>query len=70
MKNVGQKMNKQKVGLVLFWIAVTWALLWGVLASVFVNSTFHLTMDEVNQTMWEVTGPWFLLWGFSPQWGR
>jgi len=62
-------MNTQKIGLVLFWIAVIWAFIWGVLASVFVSSTFHLTMDEVNQTMWAVTGPWFLIWGFSPPLG-
>jgi hypothetical protein len=59
-------MTKQKVGLVLFWIAVIWAFLWGVLGSVFVDSTFkNLTMDEVNQTMWAVTGPWNLLWAFG-----
>jgi len=59
-------MTKQKVGLVLFWIAVIWAFLWGVLASVFVDSAFNnLTMDEVNQTMWAFTGPWYLLWAFG-----
>jgi len=56
-------MTKQKVGLVLFWIAVIWAFLWGVLGSVFVGSAFNnLTMAEVNQTMWAFTGPWYLLW--------
>ncbi len=59
-------MTKQKVGLVLFWIAVIWAFLWGVLGSVFVGSAFNnLTMDEVNQTMWAFTGPWFLLWALG-----
>lgn len=60
-------MTKQKVGLVLFWIGVIWAILWGVLASVFVGSALRdLTMDEFNQTMWATTGPWYLLWAFSP----
>jgi hypothetical protein len=59
-------MTKQKVGLILFWIAVIWVFLWGVLASVFVDSTFYTkTMDEVNQTMWATTGPWYLLWAFG-----
>jgi hypothetical protein len=59
-------MTKQKVGLVLFWIAVIWAFLWGVLGSVFVGSAFNnLTMAEVNQTMWAFAGPWFLLWALG-----
>jgi hypothetical protein len=59
-------MTKQKVGLVLFWIAVVWAFLWGIIVSVTLGSSIrNLTMDEVNQTMWAFTGPWFQLWGFS-----
>ena len=59
-------MTKQKIGLVLFWIAVIWAFLWGIIVSVILGSSFrNLTMDEVNQTMWAVTGPWFLLWGYG-----
>jgi hypothetical protein len=57
-------MTKQKVGLVLFWAVVAWAVLWGVIGSVVVGSAVRsLTMDELNQTMWTTTGPWFLLWG-------
>jgi hypothetical protein len=59
-------MTKQKVGQVLFWIAVIWAILWGVIGSVFVGSSFrNLTMDELNQTMWATTGSWYLLWAFG-----
>jgi hypothetical protein len=59
-------MTKQKVGLTVFWIAVIWVFLWGVLASFFVESAFHnKTMDEVNQTMWATTGPWYLIWAFG-----
>lgn len=59
-------MNKQKVGLTLFWIAIFWAFLWGILLSFFVDLAFYnLTMDEVNQTMWALTGPWFFLWAFG-----
>jgi hypothetical protein len=62
----GGRMTKQKVGLVLFWIAVIWAFLWGVVASFLVDSAFNrYTMDEVNQTMWATTGPWYLLWAFG-----
>jgi len=57
-------MTKQKVGLVLFWIAVIWAISWGVIGSVFVGSAFrNLTMDELNLTMWAYQGPWNMIWG-------
>ena len=57
-------MNKQKVGLVMFWIAVVWAIGWGIIGSLFVTPALrNLTMDELNQTMWALTGPWFLIWG-------
>ncbi|MCK4560495.1 MAG: hypothetical protein KAV45_11990 [Calditrichia bacterium] len=59
-------MTKQKVGLVLFGIAVIWAILWGVIGSIFVGSAFkNLTMDELNQTMWAFMGTWTLLWSFG-----
>ena len=59
-------MMKQKEGRALLWIAVIWAILWGVIGSVALSSSFrNLTMDEVNQTMWAVTGPWFLLWAYG-----
>jgi hypothetical protein len=59
-------MTKQKVGLVLFWVAIIWAILWGVIGSIFVSSAFrNLTMDELNQTMWAVNGTWILLWGIG-----
>jgi hypothetical protein len=58
------KMTKQKMGWVLFWIAVIWAIGWGVIGSVFVDSAFrNLTMDEINQTMWAAEGTWTMMWG-------
>jgi len=57
-------MTKQKIGLVLFWIAVIWAIGWGVIGSVFVDSAFrNLTMEELNQTMWASQGTWTMIWG-------
>ena len=57
-------MTKQKVGLTLFWIAVVWSVCWGVIGSISMNPAIkYLTMDELNQTMWTPTGPWFLTWG-------
>lgn len=57
-------MTKQKVGLVLFWIAVIWAIGWGVIGSIFVDSAFrNSTMDELNQTMWAPEGTWTMMWG-------
>ena len=57
-------MTKQKVGLVIFWIGVIWAILWGVIGSISVTSAMNsLTMAELNQTMWALTGPLMMLWG-------
>jgi hypothetical protein len=57
-------MTKQKMGSVLFWFAVIWAIGWGVIGSVFVDTAFRtLTMDELNQTMWANEGTWFMMWG-------
>lgn len=57
-------MQKQKIGLALFWVAAIWAIGWGVIGSVFVDSAFrNLTMDELNLTMWAYQGPWVMLWG-------
>ena len=59
-------MTKQKVGLVLFWIGVIWAILWGVVGSIFVSSAMNsLTMDELNQTIWALTGPLMMLWVYG-----
>ncbi len=59
-------MKRQKVGLVLFWIGVIWAVLWGVIGSFYMNSVLHtLTFEELNQTMWALTGPLQMLYGFS-----
>jgi len=57
-------MTKQKVGLVLFLIAVIWVIGWGVIGSVIVDSAFrNLTMDELNKTMWAYQGSWNTIWG-------
>ena len=56
-------MTKQKVGLALFWIAVIWAVAWGVLGSVFCSSAINsMTMEELNQSAWALTGPLMMLW--------
>jgi hypothetical protein len=57
-------MTKQKAGLVLFLIAIIWAIGWGVIGSVFVDSAFrNLTTDELNLTMWAAQGTWTMIWG-------
>ena len=59
-------MTKQKVGLVIFWIGVIWAILWGVIGSISVSSAMNsLTTAELNQTMWAFTGPLMMLWVFG-----
>ena len=57
-------MTKQKVGLTLFWIAVSWAVAWGVIGSILVTEAHrNLSMDELNQTMWAIGAPGFIIWG-------
>jgi len=57
-------MTKQKVGVALFWIAVVWIISWGVIGSIFFTTASRtMTMDELNQTMWAPSEPWFFVWG-------
>jgi hypothetical protein len=57
-------MKKEKVGLLIFWIAAIWILLWGIIGSLFLTPVYrNLTMEEVNQTMWASNGIWFIIWG-------
>ena len=59
-------MDKQKLGLVIFWMAVIWALAWGVVGSVSVSSYMNaLTSEQLNQTIWALTGPLYLSWAFA-----
>ena len=57
-------MTRQKVGLVIFWAGVIWAILWGVIGSISVSSAMNsLTTAELNQTMWALGGPLMMIWG-------
>jgi hypothetical protein len=57
-------MTKQKVGLVLFWIAIIWAIGWGVIGGIFADLTMNsLTWDELSQSIWAIGGPLNMLWG-------
>ena len=57
-------MKKEKFGLLIFWIAAIWILLWGIIGSLFLTPVYrNLTMEEVNQTMWASNGIWFMIWG-------
>jgi len=59
-------MNKQKVGLILFWISVIWMITWVVVANIFWSPLLRsLTMEEINQTIWAFTGSLQLLYGVS-----
>ncbi len=60
-------MTKQKVGLAVFWISVSWMIAWVVIAKgVFGPLTHSLTTEEINQTIWAFTGPLNILSGVSP----
>jgi hypothetical protein len=58
-------MTKQKVGLVIFWIAAIWAVLWGVIGSMLCGPAYKGTLDELNQTIWAPQSPMFLIWGLG-----
>ncbi|MFC2134447.1 hypothetical protein ACFLTH_07495 [Bacteroidota bacterium] len=59
-------MTKQKIGLVLVCIALIWAVVWGLIGSLFVDAALReLTMEQLNQTMWGFNKPWYFLWAFS-----
>jgi len=63
-------MTRAKVGLVLFWIGVIWMFLWGVIGSISVNPYLNnLTWDELTQSIWKLTGPLMMTYGFSIQVG-
>lgn len=59
-------MNKQKVGLAVFWTSVIWMIAWVVIANIFWAPLLRsLTMEEINQTIWAYTRPLQLLYGIS-----
>ena len=56
-------MRNKTIGLVLFWIAVVYMVLIGLLASFPVRSAYRFnTFEEVGETIWAVTSPLFGLW--------
>ena len=65
LERVGSKMTKQKVGLVIFWLGVIYAFLWGVVIGfIFVGPAYrNLPVAELNQTIWGFTGFGTMLWG-------
>jgi hypothetical protein len=53
-----------RVGLVLFWIAVIGAIFLAVIVSMVKSPLLHtLTLEELNQTIWAPAGPMNILWG-------
>ena len=59
-------MNKQKVGLVVFWISIIWTIAWLIISkAIFGPLLYSLTTEEINQTIWAFTGPLNILSGVS-----
>ena len=56
-------MKKQKVGLVIFWISVIWMISWVIVGAIKAPLMHSLTMKEINQTIWALTGPLNMLYG-------
>jgi len=60
-------MNRRKIGLILFWVGVIWAVIGGVVGGASASSVMNsLTMAELNQTVWAMDGVLFPLYGLSP----
>jgi len=60
-------MNRQKIGLILFWVGFFWAVIGGVVGGVSASSVMNsLTMAELNQSVWAMGGAVFLLYSLSP----
>jgi hypothetical protein len=64
-------MTKKNLGLVLFWLGLVWAFFWGILASIHQVEFYIgvLTFDELNETIWAITGPLMAVWGLAPPLG-
>jgi len=59
-------MNKEKIGLVVFWISVIWMIAWVIISKgIFGPLAYSLTTEEINQTIWAFTGPLNILSGVS-----
>jgi len=59
-------MTKQKVGLVLFWIAVIIVFLWLVIGWTIATPAYrNLTMEEINQMFWAFGGFGTMLASFT-----
>jgi len=65
-KKRSNKMKKQKIGLILFWIGLIIAVAF---AGIGTRSLLHnlrtLTMEELNATIWADGGPLWISWGLS-----
>jgi len=60
-------MNRQKIGMILFWVGFFWAVIGGVVGGVSASSVMNsLTMAELNQSVWAMDGAVFLLYSLSP----
>ena len=59
-------MSKHKCGLVIFWMAVIWAIAWGAIGSFSLNAAMsHLTVEQLNQTKWASTSPVHIVWAIG-----
>jgi len=61
---------KQKIGIVIFWIAVIWTFFWGIAASI--QQSFYLnsmTFEELNQSIWTLDGSLMMIWSLAPPLG-
>lgn len=60
-------MNKQKIGLFLFGLAIVWAFFWGILASIHLTE-FHshvLSFEELKNSVWALDGALRMVWAVS-----
>ena len=63
-------MKNQKIGLLIFWIAVVYLLVFGWLINWWVVPMYKFgTPDEINHSIWKPEGVLFWIWAFAPMIG-
>lgn len=57
---------KQKAGLGVFFFGVIWTLFWGIVISIPCTTAINsMTMVQLNESNWAMTGPLMMLWGIG-----
>jgi hypothetical protein len=58
-------MTRARAGLAVFWIGVVWMTAWVIIGTAKLPLMHSLTLEELNQTIWALTGSLNALYGIS-----